>query len=45
MSNLAEPLPQLRFAIVEAARILRMTRATLYQRIQAYPFVTRQSSR
>jgi hypothetical protein len=28
-----EPLPQLRFEIVEAARILRMSRATLYERI------------
>ena len=28
-------LPQLRFAIIEAARILRMSRATLYERIRA----------
>lgn len=26
-------LPQLRFVIIEAARILRMSRATLYERI------------
>jgi excisionase family DNA binding protein len=26
-------LPQLRFEIIEAARILRMSRATLYERI------------
>jgi excisionase family DNA binding protein len=31
----SEPLPQLRFEIIEAARILRMSRATLYQRIRA----------
>ena len=30
-----EPLPQLRFEIAEAARILRVSRATLYQRINA----------
>lgn len=30
-----EPLPQLRFEIIEAARILRMSRATLYERIRA----------
>jgi predicted site-specific integrase-resolvase len=29
-----DPLPQLRFEIVEAARILRMSRATLYERIR-----------
>ena len=28
-------LPQLRFEIVEAARILRMSRAMLYERIRA----------
>lgn len=28
-------LPQLRFEIIEAARILRMSRATLYERIKA----------
>jgi excisionase family DNA binding protein len=28
-------LPQLRFEIIEAARILRMSRATLYERIRA----------
>jgi excisionase family DNA binding protein len=30
----SESLPQLRFEIVEAARILRMSRATLYERIR-----------
>jgi len=29
-----ETLPQLRFDITEAARILRMSRATLYERIR-----------
>ena len=28
-------LPQLRFEIIEAARILRMSRATLYERMRA----------
>lgn len=28
-------LPQLRFEIIEAARILRMSRATLYERTRA----------
>jgi excisionase family DNA binding protein len=31
----SEPLPQLRFEMIEAARILRMSRATLYERIRA----------
>jgi excisionase family DNA binding protein len=35
MSLPVEPLPYLRFEIIEAARILRMSRATLYQRIRA----------
>jgi excisionase family DNA binding protein len=35
MVIIAEPLPQLRFEILEAARILRLSRATLYQRIRA----------
>jgi excisionase family DNA binding protein len=34
MSLVAESLPQLRFEIIEAARILRMSRATLYERIR-----------
>ena len=32
-SSSVESLPQLRFEIIEAARILRMSRATLYKRI------------
>jgi hypothetical protein len=35
MVIIAEPLPQLRFEILEAARILRLSRATFYQRIRA----------
>jgi len=35
MSLSERPLPYLRFDIVEAARMLRMSRATLYQRIRA----------
>ena len=34
MSLPAESLPQMRFDITEAARILRMSRATLYERIR-----------
>ena len=34
MFNNAESLPQLRFAISEVASILRLSRATLYQRIR-----------
>jgi excisionase family DNA binding protein len=34
MLNTAEVLPQLRFEIPEAARILRMSRASLYERIR-----------
>lgn len=34
MSLIPEPLPHLRFEIIEAARILRMSRATLYERIR-----------
>jgi excisionase family DNA binding protein len=35
MSVSERPLPYLRFDIIEAARVLRMSRATLYQRIPA----------
>jgi excisionase family DNA binding protein len=34
MSTTVEPLPHLRFEIPEAARILRISRATLYERIR-----------
>ena len=35
MSLSAEHLPQIRFDITEASRILRVSRATLYERIRA----------
>jgi len=35
MSTTIESLPQLRFEIPEAAKILRISRATLYERINA----------
>ena len=35
MSLSAEQLPQVRFDITEAARILRISRASLYQRIRS----------
>jgi transcriptional regulator of acetoin/glycerol metabolism len=35
MSTPEHPLPHLRFEIIEAARILRVSRATLYHRIRA----------
>src|SRR5271169_1352976 len=35
MSLNLQQLPQMRFDLVEAARILRLSRAALYQRIQA----------
>ncbi len=35
MSLTSEQLPQIRFDITEAARILRLSRATLYERIKA----------
>jgi len=35
MSDNTDSLPHLRFDIAEAARILRMSRATLYQRVIA----------
>jgi hypothetical protein len=34
MSLLVESLPQIRFDITEASRILRMSRASLYQRVR-----------
>jgi excisionase family DNA binding protein len=35
MAIIPESLPHLRFDIAEAARILRISRATLYQRIRS----------
>lgn len=34
MSSPAEQLPHLRFDVIESARILRLSRAALYQRIR-----------
>jgi excisionase family DNA binding protein len=34
MATIPETLPHLRFEITEAARILRISRATLYERIR-----------
>ena len=33
MNRAVEPLPHIRFEMIEAARILRMSRATLYKRV------------
>ena len=38
-------LPQLRFEIIEAARILRMSRATLYERIRAGEIMAQKDGR
>jgi len=40
-----EPLPQLRFEITEAARILRLSRATLYERIRCGQLKTQKDGR
>jgi excisionase family DNA binding protein len=45
MSDSIESLPQLRFAIGEVARILRISRATLYQRITAGLIATQKDGR
>jgi excisionase family DNA binding protein len=45
MSNSIEPLPQLRFEILEAAKILRTSRATLYERINAGLIVVQKDGR
>lgn len=45
MSKLSEPLPQLRFAITEAALILRIIRATLYERIRVGSIATQKDGR
>lgn len=39
------PLPQLRFQITEAAKILRISRATLYERIRAGRLSTQKDGR
>jgi excisionase family DNA binding protein len=45
MSNSIESLPQLRFEILEAAKILRISRATLYERINAGLIVVQKDGR
>jgi excisionase family DNA binding protein len=35
VSQLSDSLPPLRFDVIEAARILRMSRAAIYERIKA----------
>ena len=45
MSLAVEPLPHLRFEIIEAARILRMSRATLYERIRGGEIKTQKDGR
>jgi excisionase family DNA binding protein len=45
MSATVEPLPHLRFEIPEAARILRISRATLYERIREGLITTQKDGR
>ena len=45
MSQQIETLPQLRFDIPEAARILRLSRATLYERIRTGHLKTQKDGR
>jgi excisionase family DNA binding protein len=45
MATTLEPLPQLRFEITEAARILRISRATLYKRIRDGSIATQKDGR
>ena len=45
MSQRTNSLPQLRFDIPEAARILRLSRATLYDRIRSGQIKTQQDGR
>jgi excisionase family DNA binding protein len=45
MSFPPEHLPQIRFDIVEAARILRISRATLYERIKTGEIKTQKDGR
>jgi excisionase family DNA binding protein len=45
MSFSPEHLPQIRFDIMEAARILRISRATLYERINAGEIKTQKDGR
>ena len=45
MSTTAESLPQLRFEISEVTRILRLSRATLYERIRGGEIKTQKDGR
>ena len=45
MSQQTESLPQLRFDILEAARIIRLSRATLYERIRTGQITTQKDGR
>jgi excisionase family DNA binding protein len=45
MSQQSDSLPQLRFDIPEATRILRLSRATLYERIRAGLIKTQKDGR
>ena len=45
MSLLSEHLPQIRFDMMEAARILRISRATLYDRVKAGEIRTQKDGR
>jgi len=45
MAIIPESLPHLRFDIPEAARILRISRATLYQRIRSGVIATKKDGR
>jgi hypothetical protein len=45
MSTTVEPLPHLRSEILEAARILRISRATLYERIREGLITTQKDGR
>ena len=45
MSLPSEHLPQIRFDMMEAARILRISRATLYERIKAGEIRTQKDGR
>jgi excisionase family DNA binding protein len=45
MATIPETLPHLRFEITEAARILRISRATLYERIRGGLITTQKDGR
>jgi excisionase family DNA binding protein len=45
MAIAPEPLPHLRFEITEAAHILRISRATLYERIRGGLIATQKDGR